>query len=507
MTRARLPSSQSCVRCKGPVPRRAQRNRRYVNSFAPEPSFHPLSLCPTLPLYLHVSAWPCFIAPLAILLSLNSRAQNIYPCSPRIDPSWLELSPPHQAAGRLRGPLAFLSSACVASPGIPQAATSANSRMTDLHNHPKRGTAQQVGPSASTDLAIWLFFQIAANHVLLPSLVATFLFSHSVVRHPTVISICCTWIITGIISSLLFYTGHHGGPEPPSNLCIAQAAMIAPVPPMASVAVLALVYYIWSAFRPSKLKAGQKTQHSRLVTVCLVVAPYVTYVGFAIGALIRALQHPGTVFRRYFYCSLEWDAYTDAMALFTASMCFLAIVLQVHLAFTLSRSWTALRRAGLSAGIDLQLTVRVVVFTAYILCAIGVMVATVANTKSVVPDMFAASIGMALFFVFATQPDVLRVWSGILLGRRDDSATNPLQDLPYRIPTPVPDFDCDLLERRDSDLSEKVRLAELHAYYKARTQELGVPVEIIRRPEDAFTLSSETRRLSLWKRAQPAKIY
>lgn len=43
----------------------------------------------------------------------------------------------------------------------------------------------------------------------------------------------------------------------------------------------------------------------------------------------------------------------------------------VHLAFTLARSWTALRRAGLSAGIDLQLTVRVVVFTAYILCAIG----------------------------------------------------------------------------------------------------------------------------------------
>lgn len=101
---------------------------------------------------------------------------------------------------------------------------------------------------------------------------------------------------------------------------------------------------------------------------------------------------------------------------------------------------------------------------------------------------------------------MLRVWSGILLGRRD-SATNPLQDLPYRIPTPVPDFDFDLLERRDSDLSEKVRLAELHAYYKSRTKELGVPVEIIRRPEDAFTLSSESRRLSLWKRAQPAKIY
>ena len=63
--------------------------------------------------------------------------------------------------------------------------------------------AQEIGPNAPTYLAVWLFFQILGSHVLLPLLVATFLLSTAVVRHSTVISLCCTWIIAGIVSSLL----------------------------------------------------------------------------------------------------------------------------------------------------------------------------------------------------------------------------------------------------------------------------------------------------------------
>lgn len=58
-------------------------------------------------------------------------------------------------------------------------------------------------PGARTDLAIWFFFEIAANHVGLPILVATFFFAKTVRRDPTLINMCITWIIAGIASCLL----------------------------------------------------------------------------------------------------------------------------------------------------------------------------------------------------------------------------------------------------------------------------------------------------------------
>ena len=85
-----------------------------------------------------------------------------------------------------------------------------------------------------------------------------------------------------------FYTGHHAGPEPPKGLCIAQSALLAPVPAMytspripsgcishlfvsarASVAALSLVYYTWSMFRLSKENHRQNTPMSRKTTVCV----------------------------------------------------------------------------------------------------------------------------------------------------------------------------------------------------------------------------------------------
>lgn len=64
-------------------------------------------------------------------------------------------------------------------------------------------TGAELGSSASADLAAWLFFQLAADHVFLPILVVTFVLSRSVVRHSTLINLCCTWILSGVISSLL----------------------------------------------------------------------------------------------------------------------------------------------------------------------------------------------------------------------------------------------------------------------------------------------------------------
>lgn len=91
--------------------------------------------------------------------------------------------------------------------------------------------------------------------MLLPLLVATFLLSRTIVRHPVVINVCCSWIMAGIVSSLLYvrlfsvepcsmgrgvsehilrslYARQETGPEPDKGLCIVQSVLISPVPPM-----------------------------------------------------------------------------------------------------------------------------------------------------------------------------------------------------------------------------------------------------------------------------------
>lgn len=64
-------------------------------------------------------------------------------------------------------------------------------------------TAEQLGSSGTPFLAAWLFFQIAANHVFLPILIITFLFAKRAARHPAVINVCLTWVMSGIMSSIL----------------------------------------------------------------------------------------------------------------------------------------------------------------------------------------------------------------------------------------------------------------------------------------------------------------
>ncbi|KAI0670779.1 hypothetical protein C8Q78DRAFT_811543 [Trametes maxima] len=362
----------------------------------------------------------------------------------------------------------------------------------------KRIDAGDVGLNAHADLLIWFIFEIGGDQILLPLLVLTFILSRSISRHPTMVNVCCTWILAGIISSLLLYAHQQVGPEPDKALCIAQAVLIMPVPPMTSVSALALVYHTWSTFRPSALRtrSAKVPLHNRFVTVGLLAAPYVTHVCWAAGALSIALRDPGKVSRshNFFYCSIDSNPFTTPLALFTACVCLLATLLEIHLVIVLSRHWRALRRAGIKPGVDLQLVVRVGIFVTYVFSGMVVMVATVFSPKSILPDMFAASVGTAFFAVFATQPPA-----------------SPTSKMPLsRSPTPLPSFDLELLQRKDSDIDEKARLAALHAYYNARVHDMGVGVEVIKRPEDAFAVGRDPRRVwgvmgnngAAWERKQ-----
>ncbi|PIL22504.1 hypothetical protein GSI_15193 [Ganoderma sinense ZZ0214-1] len=359
---------------------------------------------------------------------------------------------------------------------------------------PIRKTAarsQDETSAPSTYLDIWLFFNIAGDQILLPFLVLTLLFSRAVTRYPTVINVCVTWIIAGIVSSLLFYTGQHVGPEPGKGTCIAQMALFASVPPMTAVATLALVYYTWSTCRCSKLHTGPKARMSRLTTICLLVVPYVVYTCFVVVGTYLGLRYPESVdrSRRLFYCSIGNVAFNNVIVLFTAGVCLLTAALQAHLFVLLSQSWSVFRRAGLGTGVDIQLATRVGIFVAYLVATSCVMLSTFApamDAHRAFPDLFGTSTGTTLFLVFATHPDILRAWSHILLFPFNSCRPSEANRPPCCTPTPAPSFDDSLLKRTDSEVSEKARLSALHAYFVARVTSAGSPVEVIKRPEDAF---------------------
>jgi hypothetical protein len=60
-----------------------------------------------------------------------------------------------------------------------------------------------MGRAAPALLDVWIYFNLVSNTVLLPILVATFLFSRKAKRHPTLVNLCLTWIFSGIFSLLL----------------------------------------------------------------------------------------------------------------------------------------------------------------------------------------------------------------------------------------------------------------------------------------------------------------
>ncbi|KAH9936389.1 uncharacterized protein B0H18DRAFT_1100981 [Fomitopsis serialis] len=345
-------------------------------------------------------------------------------------------------------------------------------------------------------MAVWLFFQLAADHVLLPILVATFVLSRSVVRHSTLINLCCTWILSGVISSLLLYTGEATGPEPSKGLCTAQAALMSGVFPMTSVATLTLAYRTWRSCTPGKSQLREKA--SRPMRVTLLGSPYITLGVFCAIAAKLGVEYPDQVDRttRFFYCAINLKTFAIAINAFSAAVCIIAVGFFVHLAMQQLRTRETRPPRQHSAKADTAFRIRVGLLTLYMLTAALANLGALGDPGTAFPDIFTASVGMAIFLLFASQSDVLHAWRTL----RPFSAPLPRRARPGSPPaphTPHPSFDLDLLTKRtDSDVSEQARLEALHTYYAERVRGEGVKVEIIPRPQDAFIPGSELRRAS-----------
>ncbi|KAF9029789.1 hypothetical protein BDZ89DRAFT_1065077 [Hymenopellis radicata] len=281
-----------------------------------------------------------------------------------------------------------------------------------------RVNQHDMGSRSGVLLNVWIYFNLVSNTILLPLLVVVLLVSKRAKRHPTVINVCMTWILSGIFSLLLFYAGEYkpDTPEPTKSLCIAQTALLYGITPMWSVAILALVYHM------VVISTGSEVSKPRMIG--MLVAPYTVQLIFTISNLAISVSHPNLVnrHRRFFYCALKCDALANTMILFTFVMCIAIIALQIYLAIILRRNWTGMRKAGIPGGVDIQLLSRVLVFGVCILFGIVVNLIVLFDEHNLAPDMYAATIGTVIFLVFGSQPGVLRT---VMFWKNDESQSRP----------------------------------------------------------------------------------
>lgn len=208
----------------------------------------------------------------------------------------------------------------------------------------------------------FLVLHIIPSHAGLPLLVITFLFSQGAKRHPTLINVCISWIMSGIFSTMLLYAGQNTGPEPDKALCMAQTSLLYGVTPMCAVAILTLVYYVWTCY------GSHRYNPSAVATYTMIAAPYLTLAAWSLTAAVLATHNLEKVNRnrRFFYCSLDYHPLSNSMSIFTAFICLLATAIEIRIALMLHRNWRGLRKAGESSGVSVQFIVRILVFGTYI---------------------------------------------------------------------------------------------------------------------------------------------
>ncbi|KAH9976123.1 hypothetical protein BGW80DRAFT_1291502 [Lactifluus volemus] len=277
---------------------------------------------------------------------------------------------------------------------------------------------------------VWFGFHIAGSQVLLPILLATFMFTKAR-RDATLINLGAALMLSSICNCLLLYTNEYLGPEPKKPLCVLQAAGFGASGPMWSVAALTLILQIRSRV---ELKTEQWI-------FPMLIAPYIVFAFFAVIVAVLGAQHPDKVTRarRTLYCSLDSRAISLVSIGFTSIVSLFSIGLATTMSFRIYSFLRMLRRARRPQIRIIPLAIRLVIFMIYLFFALvcvsslfpgvaflllTIFVASCAGSPrhfrtslwsirdrhTFIRDIYTATFGVAYFLVFGTQKDVLRAW-------------------------------------------------------------------------------------------------
>ncbi|KAI0734995.1 hypothetical protein C8Q76DRAFT_765601 [Earliella scabrosa] len=262
---------------------------------------------------------------------------------------------------------------------------------------------------------VFFAIHLVGGHIGLPILVATFTFSKTAKRHPTVVNFCMTWIVYSIIYCLLIYGGGNLLDNPPFELCLAQAAMNYAAPPMAVVAGFEVVLQIWSTFWEPWKEARLAGIPGWLKMTAIIIPPYLTFVAFAVSAVYVGRQHPDWVqVKNGLYCGLTNGQFQMfAVPIFCSIFLVLIILLEFATAIKYFRGRQIIKRDFPlvdSKKPSLSPWCRAALFLVYTALALGVCIMDLQRNPNAFAYMIQAALPLAAFLIFGLQKDVALAW-------------------------------------------------------------------------------------------------
>lgn len=267
-----------------------------------------------------------------------------------------------------------------------------------------------------------------------------------------------SYVASGIVSSLLLFTNTLHGDEPPAALCQAQSALMLAFSPALSALALSLVLTVWRLawlVHSDSAPLLSPSQFDALV----VAIPYVTFILFTVaGAIVGAHS---TVSRSNFYCITDNTRMKTASAAVSAIYLFTTCVFLVWTITLVYRRYRESRKFGREQiGTDVPLFIRVLSFGIFVFLALILSVIAIINWTMVVPDVLVAAFGPVIFFVFASQEEILRAWKIKSPHPRTQDRSDSVATLNSARPPP--------LHPRNSNtfsfISSPTAMADLHSY-------------------------------------------
>ncbi|KAJ8523340.1 hypothetical protein ONZ45_g169 [Pleurotus djamor] len=256
---------------------------------------------------------------------------------------------------------------------------------------------------------------IAGGHIGLPFLVLTFLLSSDVVRHPTLINFCLTWIIYSVVYCLGLYKGIQFNDNILSMTCRVQAILIKGAPPMASVAGLLVVIQVFTAiYFPSPPSPLRPRWPATAWLIFSLFLPYIIFGIFALPTAVMIQELPDSLTpANGLYCTTKMEPFRRfSVPVFCTLIVVLIIVLEIAIGIRYYMARSRILRIFPLANRQTSpsMCARVGIFNLYSVATLSAGIFFISNSQSPWPFMVQAALPLTAVVVFGTQRDLFYTW-------------------------------------------------------------------------------------------------
>ncbi|KAJ7484234.1 hypothetical protein FB451DRAFT_1231843 [Mycena latifolia] len=239
------------------------------------------------------------------------------------------------------------------------------------------------------------------------ALVLTTTLSSRSPRNATWQNFFTSWIISTVSYSLLLFSGQVNQREPTFGVCLAQAGLVYGIPSLTAATTFGLIAQIW--FNVQALLA-HKIKHERLMTIGLLILPYVILSSMVLASWVVGIRDPDLVviIGSGMYCHIGPSGTLGKVSAALVALLLLpTLTLEIMICIALRRNWATLRRMKNS----LSIIVRVMIFTVFGVLAIGLSgIFVFSGSHGAALNIVFATMPVTAVLVFATQTDIITVW-------------------------------------------------------------------------------------------------